>query len=192
MRVALYARVSTSDQHNEVQLRELTEYAQRRGWEVVGIYQDKLSGATSRRPGLEQLMAEARLLRFQGILVWKLDRLGRSLVHCVSTIQELQALGVRFMAVSQGLDTDESNPAAKLLTHILAAVAQFERELIRERVAAGIKHAKSNGVQMGRPRRVFDRQRALEMRHAGASFPPIAKTLGVGVGTVVRTIKGAA
>src|SRR5207302_53730 len=102
-----------------------------------------------------------RKRRLDAVLVWKLDRFGRSLVHCVGTIQELASFGVRFLAVSQGLDTDESNPASKLLMHILAAVAQFERELIRERVAAGMRHAKERGTRsgrpIGRPRRVFDR-----------------------------------
>jgi DNA invertase Pin-like site-specific DNA recombinase len=134
-------------------------------------------------------MADARLRRFDCVVVWKLDRFGRSLVHCVNALQELQALGVRFVAVSQGIDTDEANPAAKLLMHILAAVAQFERELIRERVSAGIKHAKAKGVKLGRPKRVFDRGKVAEMRAAGASYAAIAKALGVGEGTVVRVAR---
>jgi DNA invertase Pin-like site-specific DNA recombinase len=88
-------------------------------------------------------MADVRKRRFDAVPVWKLDRFGRSLVHCVGAIQELVSMGVRFLAISQGLDTDESNPGSKLLLHILAAVAQFERELIRERVAAGMRHARS-------------------------------------------------
>jgi putative DNA-invertase from lambdoid prophage Rac len=97
-------------------------------------------------------------------VVWKLDRFGRSLVHCVSGIQELASLGIRFVASSQGLDTDESNPASKLLMHILAAVAQFERELIRERVSAGMRAAKTHGTKtgnaIGRPRRIFNTRRS--------------------------------
>lgn len=189
MNVAIYARVSTSDQNNAVQIRELTDYAARRGWVVSGVYQDHLSGAKATRPGLDALMADARLRRFDCVVVWKLDRFGRSLVHCVNAIQELQGLGVRFVAVSQGIDTDEANPAAKLLMHILAAVAQFERELIRERVSAGIKHAKAKGVKMGRPKRIFDRGKVAEMRAAGASYAAIAKALGVGEGTVVRVVR---
>jgi DNA invertase Pin-like site-specific DNA recombinase len=118
----------------------------------------------------------------------KLDRFGRSLMNCVAGIQELTAAGVRFLATSQGLDTDESNPTSRLLLHILAAVAEFERELIKERVSTGLKHAKANGAAIGRPRRVFDRQKALDMRQQGMSYPQIAQTLGVGYGTVVRGI----
>jgi DNA invertase Pin-like site-specific DNA recombinase len=119
MKAAIYARVSTADQHNAIQIRELTDYVQRRGWELAGTYQDQISGAKTNRPGLDKLMSDARQRRFDAVLVWKLDRFGRSLVHCVSGIQELSSLGIRFIATSQGLDTDESNPASKLLMHIL-------------------------------------------------------------------------
>jgi DNA invertase Pin-like site-specific DNA recombinase len=115
--------------------------------------------------------------------VWKLDRFGRSLVHCVSGIQELQSLGIRFVAVSQGLDTDHSSPTAALLMHILAAVAQFERELIKERVAAGIKTARQNGTRsgkaFGRPKIIVDRSRVIQLRTSGASWAQIATTLGI-------------
>ena len=143
MKAAIYARVSTADQHNAIQIGELSEYVQRREWELAGIYQDQISGAKASRPGLDKLMADARQRRFDVVLVWKLDRFGRSLVHCVSGIQELASLGIRFTASSQGLDTDQSNPASKLLLHILAAVPQFERELIRERTLPGLRLAQS-------------------------------------------------
>jgi putative DNA-invertase from lambdoid prophage Rac len=136
------------------------------------------------------LMADSRLRKFDAVLVWKLDRFGRSLVNCVHGIQELTALDVRFIAVSQGLDTDASSPTSRLLLHILAAVAEFERELIRERVRAGVANAKKNGKALGRPKAVFDRHKAIEMRAAGLSFPQIAKVLGVGQGTVVRAVAG--
>src|SRR5205085_7892196 len=132
---ASYARVSTAGQTNAIQIRELTEYVERRGWTLAGVYQDQMSGAKASRPGLDKLMGEARLRNFDAVLVWKLDRFGRSLVHCVSQIQELTALGVRFISVTQGLDTDAANPTSRLLTHILAAISQFERELIRDRVS---------------------------------------------------------
>ena len=98
MKAAIYARVSTADQHNAIQVRELTDYVQRRGWELSGVYQDQISGAKASRPGLDKLMADARQRRFDVALVWKLDRFGRSLVHCVSGIQELASMGVRFIA----------------------------------------------------------------------------------------------
>jgi len=193
MRAAIYARVSTSDQHNAIQVRELTEYLQRRGWELAGTYQDTMSGAKATRPGLDKLMADAQQRRFDAVLVWKLDRFGRSLVHCVSGIQELSSLGIRFIATSQGLDTDESNPASKLLMHILAAVAQFERELIRERVSAGMRNAKSKGTRsgkaIGRPRRVSDREEVLRLRQDGVSMAQIARQMQVGVGTVARVLQ---
>jgi putative DNA-invertase from lambdoid prophage Rac len=152
-----------------------------------------MSGAKANRPGLDMLMADARQRRFDAVLVWKLDRFGRSLVHCVSGIQELSSLGIRFIATSQGLDTDESNPASKLLLHILAAVAQFERELIRERVSAGIRNAKAKGTRsgkaIGRPRRVFNRAEVLRLRQDGLSLAKIAREMNVGVGTVARVLQ---
>jgi DNA invertase Pin-like site-specific DNA recombinase len=105
MTAAIYARVSTTDQRNELQIRELTEYVERRGWSLAGIYQDQMSGTKAERPGLAALMADARLHKFDVVVVWKLDRFGRSLINCVAGIQELTAAGVRFIAVSQGLDT---------------------------------------------------------------------------------------
>ena len=193
MRVAIYARVSTSDQNNAIQTRELTEYVERRGWELATVYQDQMSGAKASRPGVDRLMADARQRRFDAVLVWKLDRFGRSLVHCVGGIQELASLGVRFIATSQGLDTDESNPASKLLLHILAAVAQFERELIRERVSAGMKNAKARGTRsgkpIGRPRRVFDHQQVRQLRQDGLVINAIARQLKLGVGTVLRVLR---
>lgn len=193
MRTAIYARVSTTNQTNAIQVRELKEYVERRGWELVGTYQDQMSGAKASRPGLDQLIADARRRRFDIVVVWKLDRFGRSLVHCVSGIQELASLGVRFIATSQGLDTDESNPASKLLMHILAAVAQFERELIRERISAGMKAAKAHGTKtgsaIGRPRRIFNRDEVVRLRATGLSIEKIADQMHLGVGTVVGVLQ---
>lgn len=204
MRAAIYARVSTTDQHNEIQVRELSEYVARRGWTVAQVYQDQMSGAKARRPGLDALMADARARRIDVIVVWKLDRFGRSLVHCVNGIQELASVGVRFIAVSQGLDTDQSSPTSQLLLHILAAVAQFEKELIGERVAAGVKQHKANlalgrigkdlhtrsgkDLPTGRPKKVFDRVRASELRAQGWSWGAIATELDVPQATVRRAV----
>jgi putative DNA-invertase from lambdoid prophage Rac len=193
LRAAIYARVSTQDQNNQIQIRELTQCVECHGWKLAGVYEDRTSGATVTRPGLDRLMADARQRRFDVLLVWKLDRFGRSLVHCIGAIQELGSLGVRFMAVTQGLDTDERNPAAKLLMHILAAVAQFERELIRERVAAGLRHAKERGTKsgrpVGRPRRVFDRDQVTVLRKRGLSVERIAREMSVSVGTAFRVLR---
>ena len=193
MNAAIYARVSTTDQTNAIQVRELKEYVERRGWQLVEVYQDQMSGAKASRPGLGQLMADARRRKFDVVVVWKLDRFGRSLVNCVSGIQELASLGIRFLATSQGLDTDESNPASKLLLHILAAVAQFERELIHERVSAGMKAAKAHGTKtgnaIGRPRRIFNRDEVVRLRESGLSIERIARQMCIGVGTVARVLQ---
>jgi DNA invertase Pin-like site-specific DNA recombinase len=190
MRAAIYARVSTADQSCELQLLELREYVARRGWEIAGEYVDAgWSGAKANRPELDRLMADARLRRFDAVISWKLDRFGRSLVNCVTAIQELSGLGIRFLAISQGLDTDQANPTAQLLLHILAAVAQFERELIRERVAAGMKTARAKGKSIGRPKRVFDRQSVMDLRSQGMSYPQIARELNLSQGTVFRAVQ---
>lgn len=193
MKAALYVRVSTADQTCALQIRELEDYVRARGWELAGLYQDQMSGAKTNRPGLEQLMVAARRRAFDAVCVWKLDRFGRSLVHCVSGIEELRSLGVRFIATSQGLDTDESNPSSRLLLHVLASVAEFERALIRERVSAGMRTAKARGTKsgnpIGRPRRIFDRGEVVRLRETGLSIDKIAIRLRIGVGTVVRALQ---
>jgi putative DNA-invertase from lambdoid prophage Rac len=142
-KAALYARVSTVDQHCEMQLRELREYCERRGWTIFKEYVDTgWSGTKASRPQLDKLKGDAGRHLFDCLLVWKLDRFGRSVRDCVNAIDTLRLQGVRFLATSQNLDTDERNPVAQLIMHILAAVAEFEREMIRERVTAGLKNAK--------------------------------------------------
>jgi DNA invertase Pin-like site-specific DNA recombinase len=137
VRAAIYIRVSTSDQNAEMQTRELNEYATRQGWDILATYQDVMSGAKSNRPGLAKVMADAQMKRFDVLLCWKLDRFGRSLVDCLNNIQELERCGIRFIAVTQGLDTDLRNPASRFLLHVLGAAAEFERALIRERPRQG-------------------------------------------------------
>src|SRR6266852_3783214 len=164
IRTAIYARVSTSDQNCESQLRELREYRQRRGWAITGEYVDTgWSGSKANRPQLDRLMADAAQHRFDCVSVFKIDRFGRSVLHLNQQLATLTSYGIRFVAVSQGLDTDQASPTARLLLHILASVAEFERELVRERVRAGIRSAKHRGKQLGRKRVVFDRSRAMEM-----------------------------
>jgi putative DNA-invertase from lambdoid prophage Rac len=185
--VAIYARVSTSDQTCESQLRELRDYVARRGWAITGEYVDTgWSGSKASRPQLDRLMADASQRRFDCICVYKIDRFGRSVLHLNQQLATLTSYGVRFIAVSQGLDTDQASPTSRLLLHILASVAEFERELIRERVRAGVRSAKHRGVQLGRKRVVFDRSKAIEMHLAGRSIRDIAAALGVGVGTIHR------
>ena len=169
-----------------MQLINLRDYISSRGWESAGEYVDTgWSGAKTSRPQLDRLMRDARLRRFDSVLVWKLDRWGRSLADCVRSIQELAALGIRFVAMTQNIDTDESNPASRLLLHIFAAFAEFERELIRERVVTGIRAAQGRGKRFGRPRRVFRRDQALLLRAEGKSWREIAQALGVPFSTVI-------
>jgi DNA invertase Pin-like site-specific DNA recombinase len=186
MRTALYARVSTTDQTCEMQLRELREYAARRGWEIAGEYVDTgWSGAKASRPELDRLMRDARMRRFDAVMVWKLDRWGRSVADCVRSLQELASLGIRFLAVTQNLDTDQSNPMSRFLLHILAAVSEFEREMIRERVVAGIRNARTKGKILGRPKRAFRRDEALRLPANGLTYRQIAARLELPFSTVV-------
>jgi putative DNA-invertase from lambdoid prophage Rac len=188
IQTAIYARVSTSDQNCESQLRELREYVARRGWTITEEYIDTgISGTKSSRPALDRLMADASQHRFDCICVYKIDRFGRSVLHLNQQLATLTSYGVRFVATSQGLDTDQASPTARLLLHILASVAEFEREMIRERVCAGVRNAKRKGKQLGRKRVVFDRSKAIDMHQAGTSIREIAALLGVGVGTIHRT-----
>ena len=134
MKAAIYARVSTSDQNCEVQLRELREYLARRGWDPAAEFVDAgVSGAKASRPALDRLMSAAARREFDCVLVWKIDRFGRSVLHLSQQLAALTSYGVRFIAVSQVLDTDASNPSSRLMLTILAGVAEFEREIIRER-----------------------------------------------------------
>ena len=187
MRIVLYARVSTTDQSCEMQLQELRHYAAQRGWQVFDEYVDTgWSGAKASRPQLDRLMQDARARRFDAVLVWKLDRWGRSVADCIRSIQELVSLGVRFLAVTQNLDTDESNPLSRFRLHILAAFAELEREMIRERVRAGLRAAKANGKALGRPRRAFRRDEAVRLRSQGLSWRRIAQVLDLPMSTVIR------
>lgn len=189
MIAAIYARVSTEDQHCEMQLSELRGYASRMGWETAE-YVEKASGkAGAKRPQLERLMNDARLRRFDIVMVWKLDRFGRSVPEFVARVQQLDAAGVRFIAVTQGIDTDSRSPTGKLLMHILAAIAEFERDLIRERTRAGVAEAKRRGKHCGRPRKIFRRDEAAAMRAAGVSWRKIAAALGVPQATVRAALK---
>jgi DNA invertase Pin-like site-specific DNA recombinase len=152
MKVALYARVSTVDQTAENQLLELRRYVAARAWTIVGEYVDKgVSGAKQSRPALDRMVADAKRRRFDVIVCWRLDRLGRNLKHLIGLLDDLHALGVAFVSLAEGIDA--TTPAGKLQLHILGAIAEFERERIRERVMAGLQRARAQGLRLGRPRR---------------------------------------
>ena len=186
-RVALYARVSTKGlgQDPEGQLIGLREYAERRGWPISDEYTDQgVSGSKESRPALSQLMADACRRRFDAVLVWKIDRFGRSLKHLVNSLAELAALGVAFISLRDNLDL--STPSGRLMFQIIGAMAEFERALIQERVRAGMRNARAKGKRLGRPRVVVDAKEIATLRARGRSWAEIVAETGLGKGTVQR------
>lgn len=187
MKAAIYARVSTEDQHCEMQLAELGGLAERMGWQSdIRMEQES---TRKRRPVLEQLLKDAQQRKFDVVLCWKLDRFGRTMRELVANIELLDRASVRFMCPGQGIDTDQRNPASRLLLHILASVAEFERDLIRERTKAGVAQAKRAGKHCGRPAKVFDREKARKLRERGLSWRDIGKRMGVSHMTVKTALK---
>lgn len=151
MKIALYLRVSTTrDQTTDSQRLELIEHCRRRGWDDITEYEDVISGAKTARPGLDALMAAVRRGRVDAVVCVKMDRLGRSLAHLAQILGQLTDNNVALIAPGQGIDTSTSNPAAKLQIHVLMAVAEFEREIIRERTFAGLRAARARGSVFGR------------------------------------------
>jgi DNA invertase Pin-like site-specific DNA recombinase len=189
MRVGLYARVSTlHGQHPEMQLSELREYASRRGWKVVGEYTDEgTSGSKESRPELNRLMADVHSRKFEVILVWKIDRFGRSLRHLVNALADLDSYGVAFVSLRDNLDL--STPSGRLMFQVIGAMSEFERALIQERVRAGLKNAVAHGKRLGRPRTLVDAARIVALRSAGASWRQVSEQMGIGVGTAVRALQ---
>jgi len=189
-RVALYARCSTHDkgQDPELQLVPLREYCQRRGFTIAGEYVDNgISGTKERRPQLDRLLEAARKRQIDLVLVWKLDRFGRSLRQLVVTLEELSTLGIGFISYQDNIDL--TTPQGRLMFHIIGAMAEFERELIRERVKAGIQNAQKKGIKVGRkalPPIVEDKVR--EMRSEGLSMRSIAKKTKLSIGSVHKTL----
>ena len=185
MRVAIYARVSTlNGQNPETQLGELREYASRRGWEIVGEYVDAgVSGSKDSRPSLNRLMAHAHQRRLDAILCWKLDRFGRSLKHLVTAIAELEALGVTFVSLKDNWDL--STPSGRLMFQIVGAMAEFERSLIVERIRAGMRRRRLEGLPLGRAPLAIDRE-ALVRDRRSMSLTKVARKYGVSRASVVR------
>jgi DNA invertase Pin-like site-specific DNA recombinase len=182
MKAAIYARVSTIDQEPENQLQELRRYIDARGWTAVEYVDRGVSGAKDRRPSLDQLLADARRRRFDVLICWRLDRLGRNLRHLITLLDELQALGIAFVSLAEGIDA--TTPAGKLQMHILGAIAEFERGRIVERVRAGLARAKAQGQRLGRPRRVIDPKRLAAV--AGLPAREAARRLGIPRSTFQR------
>ena len=202
MRAGIYTRVSTAsrsrygaalayDQNPEVQEAPLRRLIAARGWTLTRVYSDRITGAEERRPALVELMADARRGTFEVVLVWRFDRLSRSVQHFLSVVAELRSLGVDLISHEQAFDT--TTPMGKFTLTMFAALAELEREVIRERVRAGIDYARAHGTKsgrpLGRPRRIFDRLAVGRLRAEGLSFRQIAGKVGVGYGTVLRAVQ---
>ncbi len=175
MKAAIYARVSTLDQEPENQLQELRRYVEARGWTAQEFVDHGVSGTKDRRPALDRLIRDAKRRKVDTVVVWRLDRLGRSLKHLVTLLDELQALGVGFVSLGEGIDLQ--TPSGRLQLHILAALAEFERARIVERVQAGLQRAKRQGRTLGRPRRGISPRQLAQVE--GLSTREAAKVLRV-------------
>jgi DNA invertase Pin-like site-specific DNA recombinase len=186
MKAALYARVSThAGQNPEMQIAELRDYCARRGWEIAGQFVDMgISGAKEKRPELDRLLADCRKRQVDAVVVYRYDRFARSLRQLVNALCEFDALGIQFISLHEGVDT--STPNGRLVFGIFASIAEFERELIRERVRSGLAAARAKGKRLGRPRAHVDVSRIAALRAQGCGWRKIATELGVGVGTVLR------
>ncbi len=182
MKAAVYARVSTSDQNCEMQLNDLRAYCAARGWETVEFVERGESGAKVSRPQLDKLMTAARRRQFGAVVVWRFDRFARSTKHLVTALEEFQALDMVFISHQECIDT--SSAMGKFVFTMVAAMAEMERAMIIERVKAGMANAKRQGKHVGRAKRIFRRDIAMEMRLAGKSWREIARDMGVPVSTV--------
>jgi putative DNA-invertase from lambdoid prophage Rac len=191
-RVALYCRVSTGGQSTAMQAEELRRMAEARGWEVATVVEEKISGRKT-RPGRERLIAEAKAGKYDAVMVWKLDRWGRSTADLVSSIKDLDESGVTFVSLKDGIDLSTS--AGRLIANVLASIAEFEADGIRERVTAGVRHAQRHGTKSGKAigRPATAASRAVEiraLRSQGLSLPAIVAKTGLSYGSVHRLSQG--
>jgi DNA invertase Pin-like site-specific DNA recombinase len=187
---AIYARVSTLNggQDPTMQTRELEEYCQRRGWAVFDCYVDNgVSGKKDSRPQLNRMVQDAHERRFDVVVVWRFDRFARSVSHLLRALETFNTLGIQFVSLSEQVDT--STPTGKMVFTVLGAVAELERNLIVERVRAGLRHARAKGKRLGRPRKSIDAAEVRSLRAGGASWRTIARTMRVSVGTVFGAAK---
>lgn len=191
MSVARYLRVSRTDQKTDLQGDETADFIDRRGWTLVDTFTDEgISGSRDRRPGLDAMMKAARRRRFDILVVWRSDRLFRSLKHMVNTLEELTALGIDFVSVTEPFDT--TTPQGRLLLHLVSAFAEFERQVLIDRVRSGLAAARRRGRIGGRPKVRVDIDKAVKLRAVGKTIPQVAKELGVSVATVKRRLFAAA
>jgi DNA invertase Pin-like site-specific DNA recombinase len=188
-RAAIYTRISTGDQHAETQLYDLRELAKQRRFEVVHEYTDTISGAKSKRPGLDQLLADARRNRFDVVLVAAFDRVARNVRHFLEVLDELSHLGIEFVSLRENIDT--GGPLGRAMVVIVGAIAELEKSLIVERVRAGMRRAKLEGRRIGRAPLNVDRAAIVRDRIAGLSLTEVAKKHRVSRATVVRLVREA-
>ena len=187
MRAAIYCRVSTLDQHPETQLLDLKQLASQRGFEVVKACTDHgISGTRARRPGLDEMLADARRARFEVLLVWSCDRIARSTRHLLEVLDELTRLKIQFVSFREALDT--SGALGRAITVIIGAIAELERSLIVERVRAGMRRARLEGRHIGRKRLALDEPAIISDRARGFSLRKIAKTYRISTATVRRVL----
>lgn len=187
---AIYARVSTSDQDHEMQLQELRMQAAARGWDEVVEYIDTGSGISPSLPERARLIKDARAGKIHAVLVWRFDRFARSTRQLVDALENFRAWGVEFLSTHEGIDT--TTPGGRFAFHVFAAIAEFERELIRERAKAGMENAKRNGTKsgrpIGRPRRHVDVARARRLHAEGRSWGSVSRTMGIPKTSLRRAI----
>ena len=191
-RVAIYARVSGNGQNPEMQIKELQAYCRSRGWKIAGEYVDRISGATDSRPQLNQLMADAHRRRFDTVAVWDFSRFARSTAHLLRALETFSQLGMSFISLREQIDT--GTPTGKMVFTVLGSVAELERSLIGERVKAGLRNAKANGVKLGRPPlREISATEVQQLRRArrktGESFKGLAQRYGISVWTAFQLCK---
>ena len=186
-RAALYMRVSTVDQHPETQLHDLRGLAAQRGFEIVNEYTDKISGAKAKRPGLDQLLADARRKKFDVVMVWAFDRMARSVRHFLEVLDELNHLEIEFVSFRENIDT--GGPLGRALVVIIGAIAELERNLIIERVRAGMRRARLEGRRIGREPLNVDRHALLRDRARGMSLTDLAKAYRISRTSVCRVLR---
>jgi DNA invertase Pin-like site-specific DNA recombinase len=184
MRAAIYARVSTLDQHVENQLAELRAYCERGGWTATEFVDRGVSGAKDRRPALDEMLVAAKRRKFDIVVCWRLDRLGRNLRHLILSLDELHALGIAFVSFAEGIDA--TTPAGRLQLHVLGAIAEFERARIQERVKAGLARARAQGRKLGRRERHIPEEQLVAIQ--GLPVREAARRLGVPRTTLQRAL----
>ena len=186
-RAALYSRISTGDQHLETQLLDLREMANQRGLEIVREYSDVISGAKSKRPGLDSLMSDARRRRFDVVLVAAFDRIARNVRHFLDVLDELNHLGIQFISLRENVDT--GGPLGRAMLTIIGAISELERSLIVERVKAGMRRAKLEGRRIGRTPLDIDREQVVSDRRSGMSLTKVASKHHISRASVCRLVK---